>query len=245
MTPEELVAAACPLIGSLGGAFYFAPETLARGKELGLGGLRFYFLGRGGVLGDVEPEVVQSAFGYFPPALVTKLWNSSKAITPPRAAGRAYVEQSWVFGRAHFGGIEGLEAFCEAAQAVSDATDPAGLALYAGLAAEPLPDDAPARAMQLVTVLRELRGSVHLVAVVACGVEPKVAHFIRRPDDFVSTGWSEIDAPVVTDEDRSNLAKADGITDRLMARAFGVLDGAGGVALLDGARAMSKAVGLA
>ena len=57
MTPTELVQAACPKIGSLGGAFYFDKETLAKGKELGLDGFRFYFLGRGGVLGDVEPRV--------------------------------------------------------------------------------------------------------------------------------------------------------------------------------------------
>ncbi len=78
MTPTELVQAACPKIASLGAAFYFNPETVAKGKELGLDGFRFYFLGRGGVLGDVEARVVRSAFGYFAPELVDKMWNSSR-----------------------------------------------------------------------------------------------------------------------------------------------------------------------
>lgn len=243
MTNEELVAAACPLIGSLGAAFYFTPETLARGKELGLDGFRFYFLGRGGVLGDVEAPVVQSAFGYFAPGVVAKIWDSAKAVVTPRQAGRAYAEASAEFGRARFAGLPGLEAFCEAAETVRDATHPAGLALFAALAAEPLADDPPARAMQLVTVLRELRGSTHLVAVVASGLSPKMAHFLRRPDDFATFGYGEDEVPTVTDDDRSDLARADALTDQLVGRSFAVLGEEGRSSLLDGLRRMSGAVG--
>jgi hypothetical protein len=65
MTPQELVQESAPAIGAAGASFYFDSDTLARGKELGLDGFRFYFLGRGGVLGDVEPAVVES-FGWAP-----------------------------------------------------------------------------------------------------------------------------------------------------------------------------------
>jgi len=61
MTPDELVAAACPKIRDLGFAYYFVPETLAKGDALGLDLFHFYVLGRGGVLGDVESGVVASA----------------------------------------------------------------------------------------------------------------------------------------------------------------------------------------
>jgi hypothetical protein len=71
--------------------------------------------------------------------------------------------------------LENLEPFAAAAEKVVLAANPAGLALFAGLAAEPLPEDLPGRAMQLLAVLRELRGSTHLVAVVASGMSPKVA----------------------------------------------------------------------
>jgi hypothetical protein len=243
MTPEELVASTGPAIGALGAAFYFTPETGARGKELGLDGFRFYFLGRGGVLGDVESPVVKSAFGYFEGSLVAKMWNSAKerARVTPRQAGQAFVGASQDFGRQHFSGLPGLDGFCAAAEAVVAAVDPAGLTLYAALSAEPLPDDLPARAMQLATVLRELRGSIHLVAVVSAGVSPRVAHYFRRPNDFKTFGYGEDEVPTLTDEDRATMASVDAHTDRLMTRAFAVLDEPARLALADGVRVMADA----
>jgi hypothetical protein len=243
MTIEEVVAEACPRIGALGAAFYFRPETVARGKELGLDGFRFYFLGRGGVLGDVEPAVVQSAFGYFEPGLVAKMWSSARerANVTPREAGRAYVAISQEFGRRYFGGLPGLDGFCAAAETVVADVNPAGLALYAGLSSEPLADDRPARAMQLVTVLRELRGSIHLLAVVAAGVSPRVAHYFRRPNDFASFGYGEDEVPALTDEDRATMTSVDAHTDRLIVQAFGVLDDTARVALVEGVRQMAEA----
>jgi hypothetical protein len=242
MTPEELVDAACPLFASVGAAFYFDPLTLEHGKELGLGGFRFYFLGRGGVLGDVEAPVIESAFGYFAPGLVAKIWNSSRVLAAPRLAGRAYVQEAQRFGRATLGHVGGLAEFCSAVEAVRDAVPPAGLALYAGWAAEPLPDDPPGRAMQLAAVMRELRGSVHLLAVVASGVQPKVAHYFRRPNEFTTFGYTESEVPTLTEDDHRRIAAADALTDELMARAYGALDPTGRDALLAGIRGMAAAL---
>jgi hypothetical protein len=243
MTPEETVARACPLIGTYGPAFYFAPATLARGKELGLDGLRFYVLGRGGVLGDVEANVIHSAFGYFEPGLVEKMWTSAKERLAPRVAAREYLQCGAAFGRERFAGIADLDAFCAAAEAVNDAADPVGLALYSGIASEPLADDAPARAMQLTTVLRELRGSAHLVAVRASGLDGKTAHFIRRPADVGMFGWSDDDPPVITDVERAKLAAADALTDRLVLPAFSALDADGRAALVSGLEHIAAALG--
>ena len=167
MLAQDLIAATSPILGQAGAAFYFHPDTLARGKELGLDGFRFYMLGRGGVLGDVESDVVASAFGYFHRNVVARIWNSAKERFPPREAARAYQECGANLGRSVLANVEGLGPFCEAAEAIIAATNPAGLSLYAGIAAEPRVDDLPGRAMQLAAVLRELRGGVHLVAVLA------------------------------------------------------------------------------
>src|SRR5216683_7134757 len=148
MSPDDLVHAACAPIAKLGSAFYFQPETLARGKEHGIDGFRFYMLGRGGVLGDVEARVIASAFGYFHPALIERLWTSARQKMAPRDAGRLYLECCRDFGRHRLSEIPNLDAFCAAADAINTAADPAGLALYAGVSAEPLADDLPARAMQ-------------------------------------------------------------------------------------------------
>lgn len=241
----QVLKAAAPRIGGIGGAFYFVPETLAVGREHGLDGYRFYFLGRGGVLGDVEAQVVESAFGYFHPALVAKMWNTGRERTSltPSEASRVYLRCAHDYGRAHFGDLPGLAEFCEAASAVNDASSSAGIPLYAAIAAEPMPDDVPARAMHLTTVLRELRGSAHLIAILATeGIDPATAHGIRRPGYWTTFGYSEDTVPAGTDEQRAALAAAEELTDRMVAPAFDALDAAGRTALVDGLVAMADAL---
>jgi hypothetical protein len=242
MTPEELIADVCPKIRDLGWAFYFTPETIAVGEQLGLDVFQLYCLGRGGVLGDVESAVVVSAFGYFNPSTVSGLWNAAKEILAPREAGRIYMECSANLGRSKFADIEGLDAFCAAAGALNDAADPVALTLYAGISAEPLVDDTPGRAMQLVTVLREFRGSAHLLALRASGLDGKTAHFIHRPNDIAMFGWSEDDPPVITDVERAKWQAAEALTDQLILPAYAVLDEAGQTALVKGINAIQVAL---
>jgi hypothetical protein len=242
MFAQELMNVTSPIIGKAGSAFYFHPDTLARGKTLGLDGFRFYMLGRGGVLGDVESDVVASAFGYFHRALVARIWNTAKERFAPREAGRIYLECCADFGRAALAEVDGLQGFCEAAEAILAAVNPAGLSLYAGIAAEPRVDDLPGRAMQLVAVLRELRGSTHLLAVVASGLAPEVAHAIKRPNDTRTFGWDP--APVWTEADRAKLDAAEALTDRLLLGAYSALDEAAGAAFLAGTKAIGAALGI-
>ncbi len=91
MQTDEFMNAVCPLMGGMAGPWYFDKATSERGRELGLRTMHFYFLGRGGVLGDVEAPVVASAFGYFKPALVERMWGETRAIAEPRATARAYL----------------------------------------------------------------------------------------------------------------------------------------------------------
>jgi hypothetical protein len=237
-----VIAAAGPLISQLGGLFYFGAETSARAAELGLSPFQFYLLGRAGGFGTADPAVVHSALAYFPPSQISEGWRQAIAIMPPREGLTAFMECCAAFGRRHLAGLPGLDAFCVAAEAVRDAVSPAGLPLYAGVGAEPLVPDSPGRAMQLVTVLREFRGGSHLLAVVACGLEPRTAHYLSRPDAFLSFGWAPEDVPAVTDEDRARLRAAGELTGRLMEPAFGVLDQDGRDALLYGLRIMRKAI---
>ena len=219
-------------IGSIGASFYFVPETIATGKEHGLDGFRFYFLGRGGVLGDVEAPVVASAFGYFNPALVAKMWDSAKEKMAPRDAGRLYLSCAHALGRARLADVEGLEAYCAAADQIDAAIDPAAMALYAGIAAEPRPDDAPALAMHMSAVLREARGSAHLLAIRAAGVTPRLAHQIKRPTEGKLFGWE--DDPPVSDDDRAAWDRAEEVTDELLEPAYARLDDDGRAAFLAG-----------
>lgn len=242
MTPDDLLDAACPTIGALGAAFYFAPETVAKGKEHGLDGFRLYFLGRGGVLGDTSAAVVASSFGYFNPALVAKMWDSASTKMSPTAAAALYWDACADFGRAKLADVDGLAAFVDAAERVIAAADPSGLALFAGIKHMPLADDVAGRAMQVTAVLRELRGSAHLVAIRAVGLHDTHAHFIKRPDMVEGFGWSAADAAGITTEDRSMLEEAEAVTDRIVLPAFAVLDEAGQQALLHGLAGIEAAL---
>jgi hypothetical protein len=219
MTPLELAKVTDPQLNKAGATFYFHDDTVAAGKEHGIDGFRFYFLGRGGVLGDVDSKVIASAFGYFNPALVDKMWTSAKEKMPPRDAARLYLECNAALGRKLLGDIEGLAEFCDAAEKVINSVDVSGLNLFAGVAAEPVPEDLPAKAAHYTMVLRELRGSVHLAAIVGGGLSPIKAHSIRRPDD--AFGWDPM--PSVTDHDRVLLEEIDARTDEIMAAHYSVL----------------------
>jgi hypothetical protein len=96
--------------------------------------------------------------------------------------------------------------------------------------------------MQLVSVLREFRGSAHLVAIRALGLTAKQAHFVKRPNDTKMFGWTPEDAPYIDDEVRAKMLEVEALTDKIVAPAFGVLDEAGRDALLAGAQAIKAAV---
>lgn len=234
MTPEELVSAVSPTIRDIGWAFFFAPETAAHAESLGLDVISFYFIGRGGVLGDVEASVVHSAWGYFNPALLGGMWDAGRAVIAPRQAGREFAAAAAGYGRARLAEVGDLGAFCAAADAVLAAADPVGLPLFAAWVAEPMADDPPARATQQLHVLRELRGSAHLLAVRAVGLDDLTAHVLTRPGDMAMFGWTDEDKPEVTDADRRAHAEAEALTDRLVLPAWSVLDEAGRDAFVDG-----------
>jgi len=242
MTPDELIDYVCPKIRDLGWAHYFVAETMQRGTELGLDGLRFYFIGRGGVLGDVEASVVRAAFGYFEPGLITKMWDSSRRVIDPRTAGRDYVACAAEHGRRKLSDVADLEAFVAALDAVNDAADETGLSLYAAAKAEPFVEDAPGRAMQLLALLREFRGSAHLMGLRVVGLDSATAHAANRPGDLAMFGWASDALPEITDEHRARRDEAERLTDQIVRPAYAALDESQQQALVSGIDAVEKAL---
>ncbi|HKR70748.1 MAG TPA: hypothetical protein VJT16_18070 [Streptosporangiaceae bacterium] len=235
---SDLVRRACPEISYLGGLFYFAPQTLARAAELGLSPSQFYFVGRAGVLGNVGAAVADSALGYFAPSVVVRHWEAASKVLPPSEIAAAYLECCREFGRHHLSGEDWLGPLCAAAESVLNAASSVALPLFAAVKALPLAEDLAAKAMQLVTSLREFRGGVHLMAIVASGLEPRVAHWLTRPDAWENFGYQPSDIPEVGEEHRQRLMRADELTDQLTAPAFSVLDEPAAEALLTGLEAM-------
>jgi hypothetical protein len=241
MQPVETAHAIAKKTGDIGASFYFTPETLARGKELGLDGFRFYGLGRGGVLGDVEADVVRSAFGYFHPSIIERIWNSAKSVLAPRDAAREYLACAHEHGRRKFGAIDGLEAYVDAAATVIANVEGTSLALFSGVRAEPVPSDPAGAAMHLAVVLREMRGSAHLTAVTSVGLPTEVAHAIKRPNDVELFGWQDT-PPQPTAADREALDRAEAITDTIVRPGFAALTVDQSAALVAGTDALHAAL---
>ena len=201
-------------VGALGGAWMLHPEVLGPCKEAGYpNGFAYYVTGRGGVLGDVDADVVSSAFGFFEPSLVRKLWEQGTAVESARASARRYGAACAEWGRSRYGTFAGIGRLAELAEVVVQGVDVSGLALFAGWRNEPLPSDAGGRGTLLLHMLRELRGSVHLLCVVASGLSPRDAVLASGgPEQAARFGWAAPFADVAP----SAKVPAENLTDRVL-----------------------------
>ena len=141
------------------------PLTRSAGQQLGLRGRPPYHLGRGGALGDVPAEVVVAAFAFFPPQVVAEHWATGRAVMPPPAAAQADAGMCNDWGRRQLTGQPGPVRILEPLELVADSAEPGGPSLFAGWRRLPRPDDVPGRLAQVIHVLREHRGAVHVAAV--------------------------------------------------------------------------------
>lgn len=223
MDTPTLVTTISPTVNTAGAAFMFDRATAATGETLGLDGLSMYMLGRGGVLGDVDADVVAASFAVFNPAAVRMMWDNARANATAADASAAYNEACAAFGRTKLADVSGLDAYTEAAEAVVDAASIVGMPLFAGWRVQPRADDLPGRAMQLTHVLREHRGAAHVCGIASTGLTGAQAHYLAKGEGQMSMmGWQEPWPDVTGLEDR--LAEAEAVTDRIVEGAFAVLD---------------------
>jgi hypothetical protein len=168
------------------------PETMAHGAEAGYpNGFAYYVAGRGGVLGDVDSDVVYSAFMFFERTLIDKLWKAGVAVEGAHAAGKRYMQSCDTWGKKHLANVDQLELFISPAEKLVSNVDSSGLSLFAGLRAEPLPSEAPARAYRLITLIRELRGCLHIAACVTYGLSGLEASLVSSGEGMTKLhGWA-------------------------------------------------------
>ncbi|MFC6010386.1 SCO6745 family protein [Nocardia lasii] len=212
----------------LGGAFMVSREARDFAQVTGVPGFHgTYMRGRGGVLGEVDAEVVSAAFGFFEPKCVRAAWESVSM--PAAEAATGYAEVCRDFGRRKLAGFDRADRLAELLKRVVDAAPSAGLPLFAGWRAMPLPDDGPGAALQLTHVLRELRGGLHLLAVLATGLTPLQAILVAGspifdgPNHARHLGWPEPFEPL-TDDITARWNAAEKLTEELTAPCFEVLD---------------------
>ncbi|MGH3343933.1 MAG: SCO6745 family protein [Carbonactinosporaceae bacterium] len=233
-------------IVDLGGAFMISPQARQAVKDAGLRGWQFYFRGRCGVLGEVDPAVVAAVTAFFPPDLVRGSWEAARDVLAPDEAVRRYAEACHAWGRSQLHGHAGAARLAELLERVARAADPVGAPLFAGWRAVPVPDDPPARAVHHAFLLREHRGGLHALAVLASGLTPLEAT-VAGPGggaEAAAHRWPE-PYPAAGAELRDRHARAERLTDRLAAPAYAVLDEDEGPELVQLARAACQAAGLA
>jgi Helix-turn-helix family len=218
------VAAKAP-IGDLGGSWMTGPEEEAATVAAGMDGWQLYFLARHGVLGDVDPDVVTAAAFFFPADVVRSEWLAAREVMTPGTAVERYLELCHAWGRTRLAGFPAAGRLADLAQRVVDGADVAGLPLFAGWRALPVPKDAPARCAHLMQLLREHRGSCHGVAVVASGMAPLMAVLANQggEENAREYGWQP-PFPTVTDADRALRHRVEEMTDDLVAPAYEGLD---------------------
>jgi len=220
LSAHEAVRATADPIHDVGSKFMLDPATFARAAEWGWSNpFAFYFSGRGGVLGDVDPAVVTAALGWFNPLVVSAMWTEGVAVHGAREAGRRYAEAAALWGREHLQGVDGLERFVELGEQLVAGADATGRPLFAAWRAEPGVDDPPGRALQLVHMLREWRGANHLVATTSVGLGPLEAILTNEGESQAKFfGWPE---PFPDCSGIKDLhGEAEDLTDRLCAQAF-------------------------
>lgn len=191
MTPEETAREIADPIGWLGGEFMTHPSTFERAGEIGLHPWGYYFLGRGGVLGDPDPDVIYAVMPFFAPDLVRRSWEKARAQHSPQEVLAHYTETMRLFARNRWQGV--TDRLVELLEKAVEGAPPDGAPLFAGWRAVARPDDAVGRAAQLCMSLREHRGAAHTAAVIAGGltpVEATVAYADTKRAEFF--GWSDV-----------------------------------------------------
>ncbi len=196
MSPNEMLEATRAAGGPIEkvvSVFMLHPETFAESVAAGYENpFAGYVAGRGGVLGEATGVAVSSIFVVFEPSALRGLWEDGVAVRGAAKAAELYWEQAAGFGRRYLSGAQGLERLAELGEKVIAATPGAGLPLYAGWRTMPLADDAPARAMQVMFVLRELRAGVHFNVLNNSGISAIEAHMLNKGHEYATLfGWPE------------------------------------------------------
>ena len=230
MDAQAAAEATASAVSSVGSHFMLDGATYARGAELGFQGLDFYAGGRGGVLGDVDADVVAAAFAFFEPAYVRSQWEMARAVMAPEAAAAEWATCCAAWGEAHISDDAPLDRLNGLLDEVVAAGRPACAAVFSGWRALPVPTSPKAHAAHQMNALRELRHGLHSAAIVAAGITPHEALSISSPHMAPIFGWAEL-ADVEGLADRRS--GAEHATNVAVAHTFGTLDDAARAELVD------------
>jgi hypothetical protein len=204
-------------IHDIGSAIYLSPDVFAWAGEWGWPNpFAFYFAGRGGMLGEVTPDVVISAMGWFCPDAVAAMYTEGAGVAGARGAAERMAEAHAKWGDKHYADVDGLDDAVAVSEELVDGLEGAAIPLFVGWRQAPKSETTAGRAAQLMQMLREWRGGLHLVATTAVGLSPLEAILTNEGDGQAKFfGWSEPFPDVTAIKAKHDEAEA--VTDRLCA----------------------------
>lgn len=192
LTPTETARATARAVADLSAGFMLDGATYEAGAAAGYDGIAFYYGGRGGVLGDVDADVVVEAFVFFPADTVRAGWESAGAVEDRAAAAARFAALGAAWAEAHLP-EDALDyaRLAELAGKVAAAADGSDAPVFAGWRDLPEPTEPRALALHRMNSLRELRAARHGAAVLAAGIEPVEALMVKTPYMADIFGWPE------------------------------------------------------
>jgi hypothetical protein len=202
-------------IHDIGTKIYLSPDVFGWAAEWGWPNpFAFYFAGRGGMLGDVPPEVVVSAMGWFQPEVAGAMFAEGVKERSASEAAARMAEAHAKWGDLHYTGVEGLEEKVAVCEELVGGLEGSAIPIFVGFR-EADPSRSPAgRAAQLMQILREWRGGLHLVATTAVGLSPLDAILTNEGTGQAKfLGWPEPFPDVAILKTKHD--EAEEITDRL------------------------------
>lgn len=224
MNSQEAAQRSAEAIGTLPASFMLDGATYERGGALGFEGIDFYVAGRGGALGDVDGSVVAAAFVFWNPMPVSEAWERARKVMAPSQSVLEFSRAGAAWADMHLADGIDYERLSELAAHVIAAASPTAVPLFAAWSQVPLPEDPKGAALLRLNVLRELRGGLHGVSIVAHGVDPLQAVMVKTPFMAGIFGWPEPYPDTALCRDAWN--RADVATDDAMAKALATLDDA-------------------
>ena len=227
MNAEEAARAHADAVAYLPAGFMLDGATYKRGGELGFDGVDFYTAGRGGALGDVDGPVVAAAFVFFNPVI------GGRGVGAHPAVDGADARRPRDF--AAVPATPGRRAICptrsttcrlaELLRRVNDGASPSGAPLFAAWKAVP----EPARSQGPGPATAERPAGAARGACTAPRCWPR-ASSPSRPCSSRPRSWrrsSDGPSPSPRSESRhEEWERAEAATNRVMARAYAVLDDA-------------------
>jgi hypothetical protein len=217
----DVVRSTSAPIHDIGTKIYLSSDVFGWAAEWGWPNpFAFYFAGRGGMLGDVSPEVVVSALGWFQPDLAGAMFTEGVKEKSASEAAARMAEAHAKWGDLHYAGIDGLEEKVVVCEELVGGLEGSAIPIFVGFRGADRGESPAGRAAQLMQMLREWRGGLHLVSTTAVGLSPLEAILTNEGTGQAKfLGWEEPFPDV--DILKTKHDEAEEMTDRLCTAGLG------------------------